>query len=86
MMGKWMTLDEVIDEFGVAERTFYRWRKRHPIRAAKLTRRHPIMFHRDDVIEAEYQENVARDTGAVAVAENSDMLAHSATNDTGVTR
>lgn len=56
-MGKWMTLDEVIDEFGVAERTFYRWRQRHPIRAGRVTRRHPIMFHRDDVIEADLKEN-----------------------------
>jgi predicted site-specific integrase-resolvase len=59
VIGKWMTLEEVMDEFHVAERTFYRWRKRHRIRAGHLTRRHPIMFHRDDVVEAEYQENVA---------------------------
>jgi hypothetical protein len=69
MMGKWMTLQEVMDEFGVAERTFHSWRKRHPIRAGHITRRHPLMFHRDDVLEADYKENVAGNEKAAEVAE-----------------
>lgn len=85
MMGKWMTLAEVIGEFAVAERTFYRWRKRHPIRTMKITRQHPIMFHRDDVAEAEYHENVVGNENLAEVAGTGDMLTHSATNDTGVT-
>lgn len=84
MIGKWMTLAEVMNEFDVAERTFYRWRKRHRIRAGRVTRRHPIMFHRDDVLEADYKENVAGKEERAEVAETPCYAGASARNDTGL--
>jgi transposase-like protein len=71
MMGKWMTLQEVMDEFGVAERTFHRWRKRHPIRAGHITRRHPTTRKTSPGTRKRPKWQKAHA-----------MLAHSATNDT----
>lgn len=53
MIDKWMTTNEAAEHFDVTRRTIERWRKKHTIRAAKLSRRHPVMLHFDDLKEAD---------------------------------
>lgn len=53
MIGKWMTINEATKHFDVTRRTIERWRHKHTIRAARLTRRHPVMLHFDDLKEAD---------------------------------
>lgn len=54
---QWWTKEEVMKECGISESTFYRWRRRHSIAVSRLTRRHPLVFNANDVIEAEILEN-----------------------------
>lgn len=55
MIGEWMTINEACDHFQVTRRTIERWREKYTIRAARLTRRHPIMLNMQDLNEADKQ-------------------------------
>lgn len=60
MTGDWITINEACDHFQVTRRTIERWREKYTIRAARLTRRHPIMLNIHDLAHAD-QQAVRRD-------------------------
>ena len=57
MIGKWVTITEACERFQVTRRTIERWRAKYTIRAARLSRRHPVMLHVDDLSQAERHAN-----------------------------
>lgn len=85
MIGKWMTKEEACAEFDITERTLYRWRTKHTIRAGHLTRRHPLTFHRDDLIEAEATERANNPSTPRNDVTPTCYAGASAINDNGVT-
>lgn len=59
---KWMTEGEARAQFGISRTTWWRWRKRHIIRAKKRYRDGPVVYHVGDLQDAsatEYRRNPA---------------------------
>lgn len=54
---KWWTKEEALARLNISESTFYRWRRRHAVRTARLTRRHPLVFNAADLMAADLEEN-----------------------------